>query len=246
MNEGYIENNLIILTVPTINQILKADNPADALALYTFYYHFAKRQKTNRVRATDAFVKTGLKWGIKRVGEAKETLENLGLITVVKSKDKAGKITGWYVQMNYIFTAEKEKEIHNTQKRGVEEKPEYPKTTSGRQETNALSGLNINALSDSTDKSAQVVSELIYLFKGVNPAYEKFYANKTQRKAIQNLITQFPRDQLLFLIEVLPKTNRMPYAPTITTPCQLEDKAASLISFLQKKKLQTQDERKIV
>jgi hypothetical protein len=90
------------------------------------------------------------------------------------------------------------------------------------------------------------INSLIEGFREVNPSYERFFSNTTQRKALERLAGKLPRDQLEFLISVLPKTNKMPYCPTITTPTQLEDKAASLIAFLQKKKLEPPKGKQIV
>lgn len=78
-------------------------------------------------------------------------------------------------------------------------------------------------------------NDLIYLFKDINPSYEKLFKNKTQRSVIERLVKKFGGLRLKKLIEILPKTNKMKYAPSITTPLQLEDKMGSLKVFLEKK-----------
>jgi len=80
------------------------------------------------------------------------------------------------------------------------------------------------------------INNLIDLFKNINPSYEKFFSNKTQRGALERLCEKMGEDKLEECLKVLPKTNQMKYAPTITTPLQLEDKIGSLMVFINKEK----------
>lgn len=82
---------------------------------------------------------------------------------------------------------------------------------------------------------------VIDLFKEINPSYKKLFGNKTQRKAVQNLLERVGFEQLQKVILLLPRTNKMPYLPTITTPLQLEDKWASLEAGLTKVKLKNNE-----
>lgn len=85
------------------------------------------------------------------------------------------------------------------------------------------------------DPSSQI-SELIDAFKEVNPAYKKFFGNKTQRGASERLLKAHGLEKLGKIIKVLPQSNATPYMPSITTPLQLEDKFGQLASAWQKKK----------
>lgn len=76
---------------------------ANLLALYTFYYHTAVKQKTNCPMAVNLFVSKGLYWGMKQVKARKAELERLGLIKNIKRRGPDGKISGWYVQVNFIW-----------------------------------------------------------------------------------------------------------------------------------------------
>lgn len=91
-------------------------------------------------------------------------------------------------------------------------------------------------VSDSNESQAKDISEIITLFKEVNPSYSKFFANKTQRSAVSRLLIQWPRPKLDNIIKVIPQTNTHKYAPTITTPLQLEDNIGRLIAFIQKER----------
>lgn len=77
---------------------------------------------------------------------------------------------------------------------------------------------------------------VIDLFKEVNPAYRKWFANTTQRGAVERLLECHGFEKLQKVIAILPRTNKLAYIPTITTPLQLEDKWASLEAGLIKYK----------
>ena len=87
-----------------------------------------------------------------------------------------------------------------------------------------------------------VVNLLIAKFEQVNPSYQRFFANKTQRAALERLLARHGPEKLGKIIELLPKTNQAQYAPTITTPLQLEDKIASLVAFLTREKIKDDNE----
>jgi hypothetical protein len=78
------------------------------------------------------------------------------------------------------------------------------------------------------------IQELIDLFKHINPTYERFFKNTTQRAAISRLLVQFGREKLEQIIRVLPKTNAERYAPTITTPYELERDLGRLVAYFKR------------
>lgn len=87
------------------------------------------------------------------------------------------------------------------------------------------------------EQSSAGVNEVIDLFKTVNPAaYKKWFANKTQRASVKRLIDLYGKDQILRVVNFLPKTNNLQFCPVITTPIQLEDKYSALGACLIKKK----------
>lgn len=88
-----------------------------------------------------------------------------------------------------------------------------------------------------TKDNSKDVSLLVSLFKKVNPSYEILFKNKTQRASAQRLIDQYGIFRLSNLMEQLPSIISKPYAPTITTPYELEVKMGALISFIQKEKI---------
>jgi len=100
-----------------------------------------------------------------------------------------------------------------------------------------LSQVNIAKSKDFTTKTeGKVLNELIDLFKVVNPSVNRIFANKTQRLALDRLVAQHGEDKIRATIEYLPKSNATKYAPTITTPVQLENNLGKLIAWGKKQK----------
>ena len=87
-----------------------------------------------------------------------------------------------------------------------------------------------------SEETSQDIPEIIKAFEVINPACSRFYGNKTQRTACQDLIDSYSFERVLSIIEkTLPRTNGLEFFPTITTPLQLRDKWASLESAVKKK-----------
>ena len=87
----------------------------------------------------------------------------------------------------------------------------------------------------SADKElSKNIQYLIGCFKGVNPSYKRMYANKTQRACIARLIKEHGIDKIKSILEAIPETNKVQYAPIITTPLQLETKLGAWIAFKDK------------
>lgn len=80
------------------------------------------------------------------------------------------------------------------------------------------------------------ISYFIDLFSLVNPSYCRLFPNKTQRAALKRLLEIHGGEQLEKIIKFLPMSNKVKYAPTITTPLQLEEKLGALVAFTQKQK----------
>lgn len=86
-----------------------------------------------------------------------------------------------------------------------------------------------------TDKSvADNINPVIDLFKIINPSYDRLFANKTQRGAVERLLKKYSQDQLDRIIKVAFKANQTKYAPRITTPLQLESKLGDLLFWANK------------
>lgn len=76
------------------------------------------------------------------------------------------------------------------------------------------------------------INILLKEFEVVNPTIN--YGNKTQRKALEDLIEKFGYDKLLGTIKFAVSVQGESYAPTITTPIQLKNKLGDLMVFYKK------------
>ena len=84
--------------------------------------------------------------------------------------------------------------------------------------------------------SGGLVSQVIKLFEEVNPATKSYYNRPPQRKACQSLIDEYGFEEVSKVIAFLPRSNKMSFVPTITTPIQLWEKYQALKDGLQRKK----------
>ena len=146
-DQNFIENNLVILSKQTLDLFLKQKNPSELISLYTFLYYTAKWQKTNQPRCTVEYIAKGLHWGTCKVRRVKKQLRELGLIEDIFKKDEHGKITKWYVKLNYIWKQETLTNPHpsNFTNSGAQEANHphnFPQC--GAQPTNALNALSTN------------------------------------------------------------------------------------------------------
>jgi hypothetical protein len=105
MNDGSIEDHLIGITKPSIDRMLKMENPSDCIALYTFYCYTKKWQKNNAVYATSDFAMNAMNWGRDKFSKAKSQLKEAGFIDDVQRKDSTGKVIGWYVGVRFAQNA---------------------------------------------------------------------------------------------------------------------------------------------
>ena len=74
------------------------------------------------------------------------------------------------------------------------------------------------------------------LFKDINPSYERLFPQKGQRDSIDRMVKKYGEDKVERMIQSLPDILSRKYAPTITTPYQLETKLGELLMFIKKEK----------
>jgi hypothetical protein len=83
------------------------------------------------------------------------------------------------------------------------------------------------------DRSAgKQINELLKEFEPINPTIN--YGNKTQRKALEEMLKKFGYEKLLNTIKFAISKQGEKYAPTITTPIQLKNKLGELLVYYKK------------
>lgn len=109
-----------------------------------------------------------------------------------------------------------------------------PRIEENRREENRIDIATLSV----ADLQINSINRLLGLFKDVNPNYQKLFSNKTQRKALEDMVGRFGEEKLIRTITALKELINRPYAPVITTPLQLEQKMGDLIAFANKEQKQ--------
>ena len=92
----------------------------------------------------------------------------------------------------------------------------------------------IDKVSSSAIAVGNEVNEIIKLFEPLNPSYSRIFKNTTERASIERMIKSIGAEKLLGAIKFAAVANGMPYAPTVTTPLELERNLGKLIAFYNK------------
>jgi len=101
-----------------------------------------------------------------------------------------------------------------------------------------------NGAEQSSDDNHLLIIKILEKFtKIVNPNCKRYYGNKTQRSACEDLIESYGFKEVMKVIDLLPQIKGMKYIPTITTPLQLRDKYEQLKTALLREKA-TQEDKK--
>ena len=183
------------------------------MCLFRKTYGFNKSE--DWITGSQIVMMTGLKK--ERVSEAKKRLIERKIVTEKRNKISFQKDHDQWVELRKSVTGDTEKR-NNLLRKSV--------NTIDNKET---------ITKDISEHSSQVtnfmdklIPDVIRLFEVVDPKNKTYYGNKTQRAACLFLLTEYGLEEVTKRIEVLPKTNGMPYFPNITTPWQLRDKWVQL------------------
>lgn len=165
-------------------------------------------------------------------GIQEDTVKNI--LSRFSLEEKIFYIDGWVVVKNFIKHQKQgsEKVIKGIEN-AIQEVPESLRVYIGYQ---ALSHSNLNPNSNSNPNSnpnggPDLVNDALSLFKEINPSYKNLYPRKTQRAAAKRLLDAHGLEGLKGLVGFIREHQGEKYFPAIGTPCQLEDKWASLQSF---------------
>lgn len=96
---------------------------------------------------------------------------------------------------------------------------------------------------DSSEAAGEVQStytplgtEVVKAFEVVDPKNKTYYNNTTQREACDFLISEYGLEEVLKRVSILPRTNKVPFFPSITTPYQLKEKWVQLQDKVEQKR----------
>lgn len=245
--KGLVEDYLVILSKQTIEAFYREEKPGDLIALYTTYYFTAKWQETNQPRATTTYIMKKLGWGKTRVISAKKKLIEMKLIEEIKLRNKKGIFGKNFIKINYIWSNTRE-EYHSTAQPLVE------KATGGQKAAYALSENKRDALSENihmhSAQGAEVSledffpkeadqkpwthqdkAEVLHILERINPALKKHYERPVTWKIIGELFEMHGVEESKQLANLAVFSFGRTYAPTVTTPQQLFNKASALFGW---------------
>ena len=144
--------------------------------------------------------------------------------------DKVYYFEGWVAVKNFIKHQKDNPKVAAGIYRCLEDAPSeiIDRLSIDYQGLSHLTKLNLTKpnLTESEQGSHDEVVQIIDLFKKleISPAASRWYGNKTQRGSIERLLKDFGFDAVKSVVELLPKTNKTKYMPSVTTPYQLEEK----------------------
>lgn len=174
----------------------------------------------------------------KTVERATKKLEEWGIIHIKKEKGNDGRqLSNVYTLMSKTQWKSKPtdtKSVGTDRQKGSKPTDKLSKNRQTPVRQNNTNNNNTYINKTAKETFAEDIPEIIKAFEDVNPAFEKWYGNKTQRTACERLLKKHGKELVLGAVRILPKSNLQRYLPTITTPLQLEDKWAQLEVGLRK------------
>ena len=144
-------NEIFWMTFYTYDRIIEEwwKNWPDAFALYVKLIKQSRIQQTDQTKSLNVFLKNWLKRTDERLKKARDVLKSLWLINDIIVRDELGRIIWHYVRVNYLINENKVRTLGMDYNLSTTpEIQDMDNTTYGKSDTNALSNININALSN--------------------------------------------------------------------------------------------------
>lgn len=160
--------------------------------------------------------------------------QKLGMVTV---NEEIVTITNWEKRQQRAMTGAERVRKWRERRANVQSVTTSNANRNGRVDKSRVEKNRITTKDTPQDGVDQkVLAEVIDEFKVVNPTHSRLFGMPPQRAATARLMKQFGTEKLVSMIRYLPKSNSSRYAPTITTPAQLERDLGKLVAWAQKEK----------
>jgi hypothetical protein len=210
---------------------------ADAIAVYVSLCRHSNDEQ--RCFPSQETIAREINRSERRVREVIKQLEENKIIKIIKERSDGGT---WLNNTYYLLdkTEWKYPKAHSSY--GSPEANDDTTRGTSRHDQRHVVPINNTNKNNTNKKNTNTaikiagdnINNLINLFKPINPSYDRFFSNKTERLALERLLKKTDYDNLCNVISKLKETNGIRYAPTITSPLELERKLASLIAFIRK------------
>lgn len=165
--------------------------------------------------------------GIDGVKSAISELEKFGHLIRKPNKNSKGQWAGY----DYVLVEKPLAENPLTEKPLADNTP-----TLSNKDNSKIDNSNKEVIIENEAFSDKNRKDLIDLFKAVNPNYKILFSRKNQANALERLVKQFGLQEIENIIRFLPKIINEKYAPTITTPIELENKFGKLLVYINRQK----------
>lgn len=205
--------------------------------LYGLIYWF-EHLKDGTCTASNSTIAHLLHATTRAVQNSLNTLESRGYIErEYKDEAKRNRLTiHCKIAYKYVRTVgdrQPASEPQTTRERTVGDRRERTVGDQNKNMSNKNSEKRVPARSAQDEKQ---IADTIEAFKDVNPSYKTLFPRSPQREAAWRLLQQFGFQQLSGMIAYLRHSNAARYAPTITTPVQLESKLGELKAWAEKQR----------
>ena len=201
--------------------------------VYGIVYWF-EHMRDGRCTASNATLATVAATNLRSVSNSLQRLEDGGYIERV-FKDAAKRNRAEIITKISFKQASKSLAAWMKPVSSLDERRDSSLDEQSINKGNTKASLKPKTAAHSAD-AEKAIGEAIFLFQEVNPSYKTLYNRKPQREAAHRLITQFGFEAVKRMIAYLPKSNAERYAPTITTPSQLEMKLGELKAWADKQR----------
>jgi len=196
------------------------------LALYNAYASYSRNE--GKCFPSQKTISEKLKLSIPTIIKYNKILEENNLIKIESGKEKG------IVNIVSLLKLKGIKQVKTPSKPGLDQGIKQVKTESKAIESKTNKDIVFASQSDASPQGKEI-NELIDKFKAVNPSYERLFANKTQRAAMERLLKKMGRQKLEQILDILPAIFGKAYAPRIFTPFQLEQKLPDLFAYLKER-----------
>lgn len=182
--------------------------------------------------------KSGVEQGSEEWTRSLKVLEKFVTMKMIKKNDNGGiEILNWSKRQDSNMNATERSRKFRLKER-LNSKLETLETERNENET-----LEENRIDKKREKREGTyvppleINKVIESFKEINPtSYKRWFGNKTERSASQDLILTYGLVKVLEVVSILPEVNQIAWMPTITSPYKLLVKWSDLMASIAKKK----------
>ena len=233
MKEAIIDGGATLWARQTIESEIFYNKPAEWFKIWFYLVNRVSHKDTKKYKRGETFLYYNwicdtTKTTKDQVKKCISWLRNNGMVSTRRSTRgvwlKIAKYSHFQRLDNYYYDIKAPDKALEKHQRSTREAPRYNKN-----DKNDKNDKNITI----ADKSAgKQINELLKEFEPINPTIN--YGNKTQRKALEDMLKKFGYEKLLNTIKFAVSKQGEKYAPTITTPIQLKNKLGELLVYYKK------------